>query len=82
MLLPTAFRKFPDKLCQNPDFVPMEIQFFGAIGSTVAENALECMEVVNRQMNMQMAIEADYSCEVRLINSDKELARIENVPIH
>lgn len=70
MLLPTGFRKFPDKLCQNPNFVPMEIQFFGAIGQTISDsNPLECMEIIDRQMNMQQEIGAEFSCEVRLLTA-------------
>lgn len=43
--MPTAFRKKPVKLSQNPDFVPMEIQFFGAVGQAQRQNALECVEI-------------------------------------
>jgi hypothetical protein len=32
LLLPTGFRQKPQAFMQNPDMVPMEIQFFGVSG--------------------------------------------------
>jgi hypothetical protein len=43
--MPTAFRKKPVKLSQNPDFVPMEICFFGAVGESNNVNVLDCVEI-------------------------------------
>lgn len=44
MLKPTQFRQKPNKLSQNPDLVPMEIQFFGVIGRTTKlSQPLECV---------------------------------------
>lgn len=51
--MPTAFRKKPVRLSQNPDYVPMEIQFFGAIGTSQRSNVLDCVELNDQAQNMQ-----------------------------
>lgn len=44
MLKPTGFRQKPNKLSQDANNVPMEIQFFGVIGrSTKLSQPLECV---------------------------------------
>ena len=81
MLLPTHFRKKPVKLSQNPDYVPMEIQFFGAVGSTQDTYALDCVEINDTAYNMSEQLHSDYDCEIRLLDSNKQIASVSNFKI-
>lgn len=79
--MPTAFRKKPVKLSQNPDFVPMEIRFFGASGSSQEANALNCVEINDQAFNMEADIPAEYDCEVNVLGSGETIAVVKNFKI-
>ena len=81
MLLPTHFRKKPVKLSQNPDCVPMEIQFFGAVGQTQEAFALDCVEINDTAYNMTEHVMSGYDCEIKLLDSNKEITSVQNFKI-
>ena len=82
MLKPTQFRQKPNKLSQNPDLVPMEIQFFGVIGRTMKlSQPLECVQVHDPAQNIQHPLYSDYTCEVSLLESNERVACVHNFKI-
>jgi len=82
MLKPTGFRQKPNKLSQNPDNVPMEIQFFGVLGSTMKlGQPLECVQVKDPSQNILTPIFSDYTCEVSLLDTHERVACVQNFKI-
>jgi len=77
MLKPTGFRQKPNKLSQNAELVPMEIQFFGVMGrSQKMSQALECVQIHDPCQNILQPIHSDYSCEVYLLDTHEKVAHV------
>lgn len=79
MLLPTGFRKKPDKLGQRPDMVPMEIQFFGVQGSSAEVTHLNTVETDDGVSNIEVA--SEYDIEIRTLDTDVLLKEVKNFKI-
>jgi hypothetical protein len=79
MLLPTGFRKKPDKLGQRPDMVPMEIQFFGVKGVSQECNQLDCVEIDDSCTNLD--IQSEFDCEIRALDTNVLLKEVKNFKI-
>jgi len=47
MLKPTGFRKKPHTFTQSVDVSPIEIEFFGAIGQTSDEHAIDAVKTID-----------------------------------
>jgi hypothetical protein len=59
----------------------MEIQFFGAVGSTQDTYALDCVEINDSIYNMTEQLQSEYDCEIRFLDSNKQIASISNFKI-
>lgn len=59
----------------------MEIQFFGAVGSSQKLNVLECLEVNDSAQNMLQEVPAEYDCEVKLLGKDETISCVQNFKI-
>lgn len=82
MLKPTGFRQKPNKLSQNADLVPMEIQFFGVMGRTTKmSQPLECVQIHDPAQNILTPLLSDYSCEVYLLDTNERVAYVQNFKI-
>lgn len=82
MLKPTGFRQKPNKLSQNADLVPMEIQFFGVLGRTPKlSQPLECVQIHDPAQNILTPILSDFTCEVSLLDTNERVATVANFKI-
>jgi len=81
MLKPTGFRRKPHKISQNPSYIPMEIQFFGAIGTTQEDNALDCVVVNDTLNNIHQDIFSGFDCEIKLLDSETQISVVKNFKI-
>ena len=59
----------------------MEIQFFGAVGQTQETFALDCVEINDTAYNMTENVSSGYDCEIKLLDSQKEIASVKNFRI-
>jgi hypothetical protein len=82
MLKPTSFRQKPHKISQNPDNVPMEIQFFGVLGRSIKlSQPLECVQINDPALNLMQPVHSEYTCEVSLLDTNERVAAVHNFKI-
>ena len=68
LLLPTGFRQKPQAFMQNPDMVPMEIQFFGVSGQVIVEEqkVLDQIEVNDATQKLDLNVLSGFALDVEL----------------
>jgi hypothetical protein len=82
MLKPTGLRKKPQAFTQAVDITPIEIEFFGAIGTSSDENALDAIRVNDHTQNeASAAIHSGFDVEIRLMGSNEVVSAMKNVAI-
>lgn len=81
LLKPTGFRKEPVTIMQNIESTPMELQFFGAIGSTSQSNGLNCVIVNDPALNTSTSIHSALDCQVKLIGDGTSSTIVKNFKI-
>jgi hypothetical protein len=82
MLKPTGFRKKPHTFTQSVDSTPIEIEFFGAIGITSEEHAIDAVKTIDSSYNDSApSIFSGFDLEVRLMGSNEIISATKNIKI-
>lgn len=81
MIKPTGFRTKPHAFNQSFNTMPVEIVFFGAIGQTTTEPDQVLVNDPSQNMGGSRNILTDYEVEIKVLNNDNTLQRIDNIKI-
>jgi hypothetical protein len=82
MLKPTGFRKKPNSYSQSVDTTPLEIEFFGAIGNSSEEHAIDAIKTVDSSFNdSASSIFSGFDLEVRIMGSNEVISTTKNLKI-